>query len=107
MRKALVHRSPKRKQRKLSNTPENAVTWPALGSPKGPLLDPGGFPPQTPQSGGCRPPTPPLLRGVRGGPYDAYTANASSPRRRGGMDVTKPYKFIGFGAMDVTKPDLT
>ena len=20
------------------------------------------------------------------------------------MDVTKPYKFIGFGAMDVTKP---
>ena len=22
----------------------------------------------------------------------------------GAMDVTKPYKFIGFGAMDVTKP---
>ncbi len=21
------------------------------------------------------------------------------------MDVTKPYEFIGFGAMDVTKPD--
>jgi hypothetical protein len=26
-------------------------------------------------------------------------------RRKGmGMDVTKPYKFIGFGAMEVTKP---
>ena len=24
--------------------------------------------------------------------------------RFGGMDVTKPYKFIGFGGMDVTKP---
>ncbi len=23
----------------------------------------------------------------------------------GAMDVTKPYKFIRFGAMDVTKPD--
>ncbi len=22
----------------------------------------------------------------------------------GAMDVTKPYEFIGFGAMDVTKP---
>jgi hypothetical protein len=22
----------------------------------------------------------------------------------GAMDVTKPYKFLGFGAMDVTKP---
>ncbi len=22
----------------------------------------------------------------------------------GAMDATKPYKFIGFGAMDVTKP---
>ncbi len=22
----------------------------------------------------------------------------------GAMDVTKPYKFIGFGAIDVTKP---
>ncbi len=22
----------------------------------------------------------------------------------GAMNVTKPYKFIGFGAMDVTKP---
>ena len=22
----------------------------------------------------------------------------------GAMDVTQPYKFIGFGAMDVTKP---
>ncbi len=24
--------------------------------------------------------------------------------RFGAMDVTKPYEFIGFGAMDVTKP---
>ncbi len=22
----------------------------------------------------------------------------------GAMDITKPYKFIGFGAMDITKP---
>ena len=25
----------------------------------------------------------------------------------GAMDVTKPYTFIKFGAVDVTKPDLT
>ena len=25
-------------------------------------------------------------------------------KKAAGTDVTKPYKFIGFGAMDVTKP---
>ena len=34
----------------------------------------------------------------------ASKAQPDGPARGGDGGITKPYKFIGFGAMDVTKP---
>jgi hypothetical protein len=45
--------------------------------------------------------------GRAGTPVENRTQYVTKPYKFigfGAMDVTKPYKFIGFGAMDVTKP---
>ncbi len=50
------------------------------------------------------------MPGPREYPVPGYTrppGNVTKPYKFigfGAMDVTKPHKFIGFGAMDVTKP---
>ncbi len=43
---------------------------------------------------------------LQGGSYDLVAAVAKPYKLIGfgAMDVAKPYEFIGFGAMDVTKP---
>jgi hypothetical protein len=64
--------------------------------------------PLSPPPGGCRAPKHPLNSGGPPAPLIPLLGGAAAPEPYkfigfGAMDVTKSYKFIGFGAMDVTK----